>query len=213
MAAERRSATMSVNVRRWLKSVLPKIEAPSVRAGRRRPAGLAVLVGGAVICWSLAVTTAWSPAGAQGQVGEGLRSALPRTTTKAAERAAAQRVKEKHRRVTQITKAAERAAARSVKAKQRRVTRITKAAERAAAQRVKEKQRRIVRVAKSAEHAASQRAKELNRRRNFRVTRAAGWRWRAVHRGPQRRAGVFSRRPAGHIGMAGFHRTRFGGRR
>jgi hypothetical protein len=76
---------MAIDIGQWLKAVRSKIETPaqdctSARAGRRRRTSLiAVFVGGAMICSSLAMTTAWSTAHAQGlEAGAGLRKAQER---------------------------------------------------------------------------------------------------------------------------------------
>jgi hypothetical protein len=76
---------MTIDIGHWLKAVRSKIETPAqdctfARAGRRRRTGpIAVFVGGAMICSSLAMTTAWNTAHAQGlEAGAGLRKARER---------------------------------------------------------------------------------------------------------------------------------------
>ena len=131
---------MIIDIGRWLRAVRSKIETPTqddafARIGPRWLASLiAVLLGGAVICASLAITTPWSAADAQGlEAGGGLGQA-----------------RERARKTTERRKAATR--------------RFGKAAERAAAQRAKEKRHRFVKTLKRAERAAAQRVKEKHRR-------------------------------------------------
>lgn len=76
---------MTNGIKRWLKPARSKAETPTQggafsRTGRPwRASPIAVLLGSAVICSSLAITTPWTTADAQGlKAGEGLRQARER---------------------------------------------------------------------------------------------------------------------------------------
>ena len=120
---------MTIGIKRWLGAVRSKTEAPPrdrplVHAAGPRARPIAVLVGSAVICSLLAMTTTWTTADAQGKAGGALqqarknaeqrRAAIDRFA-KPAERAAAQRAKEQHHLFLKTLKRAESAAAQRVK--------------------------------------------------------------------------------------------------
>jgi hypothetical protein len=119
---------MTIDIGHWLKVVRSKIETPAqdctfARAGRRQRTGpIAVLVGGAMICSSLAMTTAWNTANAQGlEAGAGLRKARERDRrTDARQRKA----------MESIARAADKVTRRNTRAnevaKQGRATKATK---------------------------------------------------------------------------------------
>jgi hypothetical protein len=120
---------MTTPIKSCLRAVGSKTQTPTqyraiAHAGRRLARPIAVLVGSAVICSSLAMTAAWTTADAQGQAGGALqrarknaeqRRAATDRFAKPAERAAAQRAKEQHHLFLNTLKRAESAAAQRVK--------------------------------------------------------------------------------------------------
>jgi hypothetical protein len=119
---------MTIDIRHWLKAVRSKIETPAqdctfARAGLRRRAGpIAVLVGGAMICSSLAMTTAWNTADAQGlEAGGGLRQARERNRrTDARQRKAMESIARAADKATRLNTRTNEAATRGGAAKARR---------------------------------------------------------------------------------------------
>jgi hypothetical protein len=131
---------MTVDIGHRLKAARSKIETPTqdrrfARFGRRRRIGpIAVLIGGAMICSSLALATR-NTADAQGlEAGGGLRQARERAVRKNAE--------QRRAGIHRFGKPAEKAAAQRAKERQRSFINVARRAERAAAQRMKEKHRR-----------------------------------------------------------------------
>jgi hypothetical protein len=131
---------MTIDIGYWLKAARSKIETPTrdrrfARLGRWLRIGpIAALIGGAMICSSLALTT-WNTADAQGlEAGGGLRQARERAVRKSAE--------QRRAGIHRFGKPAEKAAAQRAKERQRSFIHLAKRAERATAQRMKEKHRR-----------------------------------------------------------------------
>jgi hypothetical protein len=131
---------MTIDIGHWLKAARSKVETPirdctfAHRGRRPRTGPIAALIGGAMLCSSLAVTT-WSTADAQGlEAGGGLRQARERAVRKNAE--------QRRAGIHRFAKPGEKAAAQRAKERQRSFIHLAKRAERATAQRMKEKHRR-----------------------------------------------------------------------